>query len=122
MHWLLFGLFFGATASPAPTPVQTEGANITVTTCHAQLDPPPLRIAYVNTASRTAVEVDFVIESNAGLIHSVIDRGTFTPGKSVNHVFAFPSGTSPLGMSSARCIVSKVVYDDGTSWTNPEKD
>jgi hypothetical protein len=109
------------TAAPAtPPPVQTPGSNITVTTCHAQLDPPPLRIAYVNTATTTAKEVDFEVDTNAGLLQTVIDRGTFESGKPINHVFALPTGASPLGLSSVRCIVTKVVYADGSVWKNPQ--
>jgi hypothetical protein len=109
-----------ATAEPAtPPPVQTPGSNITITTCHAQFDPPPLRIAYVNTAAATVTEVDFQVNSNAGPIEAISDRGTFESGKPINHVFALPPNSSPLGLSSARCIVTKVVYADGTVWKNP---
>ena len=110
-----------ATPAPAtPPPVQTPGSNITITTCHAQLDPPPLRIAYINTAKVTATEVDFEIDSNAGLIETLADRGTFESEKQIDHVFALPTGASPLGLSSARCMVRKVVYADGTVWSNPK--
>ena len=105
-------------ATPSP-PAQTPGANLTVTTCHAQLDPPPLRIAYVNKASSTATEVDFEIQTAAGTIETVVDRGRFAPKKPINHVFRLPINVSPLGLSSARCIVTKIVYDDGTTWNNP---
>jgi hypothetical protein len=109
-----------ASAEPAtPPPVQTPGSNITVTTCHAQLDLPPLRIAYVNTAQTAAIEVDFQVNSNAGSIEPVTDRGSFETGKPINHVFALPPNFSPLGLSSARCIVTRVVYADGTVWKNP---
>ncbi len=111
---------FSACAVPAVAePVQTPGSNVTVTTCHAQLDPPPLRIAYVNTSSLTATEVDFEINTTAGTIQSVVDRGHFEKGSPINHVFALPPNTSPLGLSSPKCVVTKVVYADGTSWVNP---
>ena len=110
-----------ATPPPAtPQPVQTAGSNITITTCHAQLDPPPLRIAYVNTAKQTATEVDFEIDTNAGQLQTVSDRGSFESEKPINHVFALPVDASPLGLSSARCVVTKVVYADGTVWKNPK--
>ena len=110
-----------ATPAPAtPPPAQTAGSNVTITTCHAQLDPPPLRIAYVNTAKQTATEVDFEIDTNAGQLQTVSDRGSFESQKPINHVFALPADVSPLGLSSARCIVTKVVYADGTVWRNPK--
>jgi hypothetical protein len=110
-----------ASPEPAtPPPAQTPGSNITITTCHAQLDPPPLRIAYVNDAKISATEVDFEVNGNAGPIQTVSDRGTFESGKPINHVFPLPIGASPLGLSSARCIVTKVVYADGTVWKNPQ--
>lgn len=110
---------FASPPPPTPPPVQTPGSNVTITTCHAQLDPPPLRIAYTNTASRTATEIDFHVVSNYGEIEDVVDHGQFATNKPINHVFALPQGVSPLGLSSARCIIAKIVYDDGTSWTNP---
>lgn len=110
---------FASPAPATPPPAQTPGSNITITTCHAQLDPPPLRIAYVNTAKTTATEIDFEIDSNAGPIETVTDRGSFESQKPINHVFELPTGASPLGLSSARCIVTKVVYADGTVWKKP---
>jgi|SRR5579862_3476294 len=102
----------------AAGPVQTPGSNITVTACHAQLDPPPIRIIYTNAAQKAAVEVDFEVSGPAGTIRTIEDRGTFAPGQPINHTFSLPPETSPLGLSSARCMVTKVVYADGTSWTN----
>jgi hypothetical protein len=110
---------FASPGPATPPPAQTPGSNITITTCHAQLDPPPLRIAYVNDAKVTATEVDFEVDGNAGTIQTVTDRGTFESGKPINHVFALPVNASPLGLSSARCIVTKVAYADGTVWKNP---
>jgi hypothetical protein len=110
---------FASAAPPTPPPVQTPGSNVTISTCHAQLDPPPLRIAYVNTAKAAATEVDFEVDTTAGPIQSVSDRGSFESGKPINHVFALPAGVSPLGLSSARCVVTKVIYADGTAWKNP---
>jgi hypothetical protein len=96
---------------------QTPGSNITVTTCHAQLDKPPLRIGYTNTAATTATEVDFaIVVVAAGVIQTVHDVGKFAHGTPISHVFALPPDTSPLGLSSARCVVTKVVYADGTTW------
>ena len=113
-------LTLGAAPSVSPSPpAQTTGSNVTVTTCHAQLDPPPLRIAYVNTAPVAASEVDFDIVTVVGTVESVADRGHFAPGKPINHVFKLPQDVSPLGLSSVACVVTKVIYADGTSWTKP---
>ncbi len=106
-------------ALAAADPVQTPGSNVTIATCHAQLDRPPLRIAYKNVAPATATEVDFAIVDTTGVIAKVRDIGKFDPGTQINHVFGLPPDTSPLGLSSARCVVTKVVYGDGTAWTNP---
>jgi hypothetical protein len=100
-------------------PEQTPGSNVTVTTCHAQLDKPPLRIAYKNVAQSAATEVDFAIVDVTGLIKTVKDIGKFGSGVPINRVFDLPLDTSPLGLSSARCVVTKVVYADGTAWVNP---
>jgi hypothetical protein len=110
-------LTLGATSSPPP---QTPGSNIEVTNCHAQLDPPPLRIGYTNAAAVAAVEVDFDIVGVVGTIESVVDRGRFEPGKTISHVFKLPLDVSPLGLSSVRCVVTRVLYADGTSWAKPQ--
>lgn len=99
--------------------VQTPGSNIVVTTCHGQIGKPPLRIAYKNDSQKTAKEVDFSVTDAAGLVRTVRDVGTFEAGAQINHVFDLPPDVSPLGLSSANCIVTKVTYADGTSWTNP---
>jgi hypothetical protein len=110
-----------AAATPTPTtpPVQTAGSNVTVTNCHAQLDKPPLRIGYTNVASKTATEIDFTVTGTAGLIQTVKDTGKFASGTPINKVFALPQDISPLGLGSAHCIVTRVVYADGTIWVNP---
>jgi hypothetical protein len=109
-----------ALATAAADPEQTPGSNITVTTCHPQIGVPPLRIGFSNTASTTAVEVDFSVIGTAGMIRTVKDVGKFEAGTPISHVFALPDGTSPLGLASARCVVTKVVYADGTTWVNPK--
>ncbi|MBV8373668.1 MAG: hypothetical protein JOY69_10430 [Candidatus Eremiobacteraeota bacterium] len=116
---IAIALVIASIMPPAAEDVQTPGSNITVTTCHAQLDPPPLRIIYANTASVAATEVDFEIVDSAGTIETVVDRGNFTTGKPINHVFGLPPNVSPLGLSSARCTVTKVMYADGTTWSKP---
>ncbi|HEY1655228.1 MAG TPA: hypothetical protein VGF86_08960 [Candidatus Tumulicola sp.] len=116
---LVIAAVAAASAGAAADPAQTPGSNVTVTTCHAQLDKPPLRIAYTNVAAQTAVEVDFTVVGPVGAITSVRDIGKFATGTPINHVFDLPPDTSPLGLSSAKCTVTKVRYADGTSWVNP---
>jgi len=116
---VLAGLFSRPTATPTIPPVQTPGSNIAITTCYAQLDPPPLRIAYSNTAKTAATEVDFAIVGDVRVIETVTDRGTFAPGKPIDKVFRLPIDVSPLSLHSVHCVVTKVLYDDGTKWTNP---
>ncbi|HEY1428059.1 MAG TPA: hypothetical protein VGF18_00670 [Candidatus Tumulicola sp.] len=121
MRYML--LAFALTASVASAaiadPDPSADSNITVTTCHAQLDPPPLRIVYKNTAPSTVTEVDFDVRTPAGLLTSVNDEGKFASGATINHVFSLPSGSSPLGMSQAHCDVTKVKFADGTVWPSP---
>jgi hypothetical protein len=106
--------------TPAATPMQTKGSNVTVTQCQAKfLEKPPLKIGYSNTAAQTATEIDFAVVTTAGIIRTVKDTGTFASGKAIAHVFDLPDTISPLGLSSARCIVTKVTYQDGTTWVNP---
>lgn len=117
--WFIGGLF--GTPSPAPTeaPVQTPGSNIVVRSCHAQLDPPPLRIDYTNAAPKAATDVDFAIVNRFDTIATVQDHGAFGTGEKINHVFRLPQNVSPLGLNEVHCIVTKVIYADGSSWVNP---
>ena len=108
---------FASPPPPTPPPVQTPGSNVTIHTCFAQVEPPLLRIEYVNTAKTAAVEIDFDVESNAGPITSVNDKGKFESNAPIVHVFRLASDVSPLGLSSVRCVVTKVVYADGKTWT-----
>ena len=116
---LAFFLALCATAFAVSDPDPSAGSNISVTTCHAQLDPPPLRIIYKNSAPQTVTEVDFDVNTPVGTLTSIRDKGKFASGATINHVFALPSGSSPLGFSQAHCDVTKVKYADGTVWPSP---
>jgi hypothetical protein len=117
--FLVLAVAISATSMAVADTDPSAGSNITVTTCHPQLDPPPLRIIYKNTAPQTVTEVDFDVNTPAGLLTSVKDKGKFASGATINHVFALPSGSSPLGLSQAHCDVTKVRYADGTAWPTP---
>ncbi len=120
MRWIAILLVAMAVPAAASADVaQTPGSNIVVTTCHAQIGKPPLRIAYKNDSQKGAKEVDFSLVDAAGLVTTVRDVGKFGAGAQINHVFDLPADVSPLGLSSASCVVTKVTYMDGTSWTNP---
>ncbi|MGA8534532.1 MAG: hypothetical protein WB615_10530 [Candidatus Tumulicola sp.] len=108
-----------AVAAAMAAPFQTPGSNVSVTTCQAQLGKPPLKIGYENLAPTVATEVDFAIVASVDTIETVRDIGRFASGTPISHVFDLPADTSPLGLSSARCVVTKVVYADGTTWLNP---
>lgn len=117
-----FAAIVAAAATTAPAyadPAQTPGSNVTVTLCKAQLDKPPLKIGYTNEAPSAAVEIDFTVVGSAGTIQTVKDIGKFATGTPIVKVFDLPADTTPLGLSSAKCVVTKVVYADGTSWVNP---
>jgi hypothetical protein len=116
---LLLAVAMSVTSWAVADPDPNAGSNISVTTCKAQLDPPPLRIVYKNTAPQTVTEVDFDVNTPAGLLTSVRDKGKFASGATINHVFALPVGSSPLGFSQAHCDVTKVQYADGTVWPSP---
>jgi hypothetical protein len=102
----------------AADPEQTPGSNVSVTTCHAQLDKPQLTIGYKNLAATQATEIDFAIVVAVGTVESVKDIGKFGNETQIKHVFSLPADVSPLGLSSARCVVTKVRYADGTTWVN----
>jgi hypothetical protein len=115
----IFSLTVLALAGAASAdPEQTPGSNVSVTTCHAQLDKPQLTIGYKNLAPTQATEIDFAIVVAVGTVETVKDIGKFGNQTQIKHVFSLPADVSPLGLSSARCVVTKVVYADGTTWVN----
>lgn len=130
----------GAAPATAALP-QTAGSNITIRTCAVKLPPAPhasqgpnrhglparsytvalstndgLTIAFTNDAHVAAKEVDFRFGTGQKTLATVRDSGSFAPGVLVTHRFTLPHDMSVIGIGSAECRVTKVLYANGSHW------
>lgn len=78
-----------------------------------------LEIDYKNMASQAAKEIDFGLVARKSLVAQVKDSGTFSPNILIQHEFDIPHSVFPLGTALPQCAILKVVYADGSVWTNP---
>ena len=108
----------------------TNNAPIAVSTCSvsdlfnpaiaADLGPPisyrTLQVTFLNTQDGVATKVVFdVLRDRA---HSTVtERGRFSKGVPIEHLFDDYSGTGSEG--PAVCTVAAVTFADGTTWTPP---
>jgi len=125
---------------------QTPGSKITVSQCAIKLASEPtmgtgvnaqgrpttsetvtlgstgsssVRIGYTNDADVAASEVDFTLVGRSGAMTSVKDVGKIDANKDIEHDFKIQLGSFPLNPAATKCIVTKVLYADGTAWVNP---
>ena len=76
-------------------------------------------IGYSNDADVTASEVDFALVGRSGTMTSVKDVAKIGAGAEIQHDFKIQLDSFPLNPGATKCIVTKVLYADGTSWVNP---
>ena len=50
---------------------------------------------------------------------SVKDVGKIGAGAEIQHDFKIQLDSFPLNPGATKCIVTKVLYADGTAWVNP---
>lgn len=75
-----------------------------------------VRIVYANNAAQSATQVAFDL-NYLGESRHITDRGTFSPGTTINHTFGDFAGNAWLGPRLNRCSVVSVHFADGTAWT-----
>jgi len=80
---------------------------------------PTLSIDYANAMSKPMKEIEFGLVANGNLVAEVKDVGTFSPGVEIKHEFGLSPNVFPLRTALTRCVPLKIVYEDGTKWTNP---
>ena len=127
---------------------QTPGSHIQITHCNVHTHPPNVRhpwvdvygvthpvtdfpadqaflaIAYTNTATKAAREIDFGLVSRGELIAIAHDRDFERDGL-VAHEFVILRMFHPRELPNRfnadlpYCAVLKVTYSDGSSWRNP---
>lgn len=103
------------TTSTSTTALNTKG-QYERTTSSELGSGPKLTLSFTNDAKQIASDVRFVLVQNDRTVAHIDDAGKFTPNVRINHKFKLPPEVSPLGLSSLRCDVQSVRYQDGTTW------
>ena len=141
----LLGAVAMTTAIANADVAQTPGSKITVSQCTLKLPSDPtvttgvnaqgqptttesatlgssgsssIRIGYSNDADIAAGEIDFALVGRTGTMTSVKDVGKIGAGAEIQHDF-IQLDSFPLNPGATKCIVTKVLYADGTAWVNP---
>jgi hypothetical protein len=70
-------------------------------------------LKFVNLSSKPAVSVRFLVE-NGRDAQTIVDKGTFSTGISIEHGFILRGGTG--SGTAATSMVQQVDFADGTSW------
>jgi hypothetical protein len=107
--------------------VQTPGSHIDVLRCsttglsRAEQRSPPnyVYVTFRNTAAVPVSEVQFDFAVNGDKIAAEGVYGTFAPNVEIRKGIRLSPALVPLGTSLPSCLVSRVVYADGTTWTRP---
>jgi hypothetical protein len=114
-----------APADPYITP-QEPGAQMDFQRCstipETRFEFGPLNtvfVKFVNRALVVAKAVSFDVVVNGEKLAAERISGTFSPNVAIKSNIRLPSSLVPLGTSLPACIVSRVDYEDGTSWKVP---
>jgi hypothetical protein len=75
-----------------------------------------LRLTFVNAADTTATQVSFDV-THDGARTTIVDRGRFSTGVPIEHLFDDLAGTD--GSGNVVCSVRSITYADGHRWVAP---
>jgi hypothetical protein len=73
-------------------------------------------VDFVNRAPLVAKQVAFAFAVGGETVATETVSGTFSPNVTIKANVKLPTALIPLGTSLPACTVSRVVYEDGTSW------
>jgi hypothetical protein len=79
-----------------------------------------LAIDFVNLSPHTMKTIDFGLVANGKLVAIVRDEGTFSQGAEIKHKFGISPNVFPISTGLPVCTPLHVVYQNGTTWTDPE--
>ncbi len=79
-----------------------------------------LAIDYVNLTPHPMKSIDFGLVANGKLVAIVRDVGTFSQGAEIKHKFGISPNVFPISTGLPVCAPLHVVYENGTTWTNPK--
>jgi hypothetical protein len=79
-------------------------------------------ITFVNHGPKTAKSIKFAVgyinsANPRGLLRSVVDEGTFSPGTTIKHHYALYNDVTYSGSQTHGCAAVKIIWSDGTTWT-----
>ena len=79
-----------------------------------------LAIDFVNLSPNTMKTIDFGLVANGKLVAIVRDEGTFSRGAEIKHKFGISPNVFPISTGLPVCALLHVVYQNGTTWTDPK--
>jgi hypothetical protein len=79
-----------------------------------------LAIDFVNLSPHTMKTIDFGLVANGKLVALVRDEGTFSQGAEIKHKFGISPNVFPISTGLPVCAPLHIVYQNGTTWTNPK--
>jgi hypothetical protein len=80
---------------------------------------PTLNIDYHNATNIVMKDIEFGLVARGELLAEVRDVGTFSPGAEIKHEFGISGNVFPIRTGLPQCVPLKIVFMDGTHWTNP---
>jgi hypothetical protein len=80
--------------------------------------PSTLTIHYTNLSPKTAKTIVFGLTAGGVMKAAVRDKGTFSTGALIQHVFGISDNVFPLGTAFTFCVPLQVKYADGSVWQN----
>ena len=81
--------------------------------------PATLTIHYANESPKTATSIEFALVANQRALALVRDRGKFSTGAVIKHVFNIANNIGYIGTDLTYCVPVRIHYTDGTVWSNP---
>ncbi len=80
---------------------------------------PTLGIDYHNATDIVMKDIEFGLVARGTMLAEVRDVGTFSPGAEIKHEFGISPNVFPIGTGLPQCVPLKIVFADGSHWTNP---
>lgn len=113
--------------SAPPAPAAAYASPIQIVHCSI-MKPRPMStkprgtaITYINRGPKTATQIKFAVgyinsENPRGLLRTVTDVGTMSPGATINRNFSLYSDVTYSGAQTHGCEAVKVTWADGSVW------
>jgi hypothetical protein len=111
-----------ASAADSPSPIvvsETITHNANLNQYNHNRGPNNVIVTFKNVASQTVTDVMFVVFDENGIVRGRIDdKGMFSPGTTIKHVF--DNCYNGLGPLTAALVPIAVTFADGSTWHGPD--